>query len=380
MVKIHGGEYCKENNCNGFYLWRHLEHIALGIPVFFMGLFIPISFWKRLALPIFLFSLSLLSLLLVGSIGGDWGTAKSWINISFLPSIQPSEMMKIAMIFYLAVWMDRKEKIIQTWGNGFVPFVILMIPPVLLLALQPDFGSLLVIMAIATVMFFTAGGNLGHIFLGSVLAVLVMSAPIFLSNCNTPSLLEENSSQERGRFCYISDRISGFLSPTDANEHYQVKQSLITIGSGQLFGVGIGESGQRHGWLPEIQSDTIFAAAAEELGFFRIIFLVGAFACISVFGYQIARNTNNRFEMLVASGITAWITFQTIINMAVVTKLFPVTGITLPFISYGGSSLLSLLLASGVLLHICKFSSQNANYFSSRRFWWTHISRHRRSR
>jgi cell division protein FtsW len=372
MLKIEGADYCQQNNCNGFYLWRHFHHTLLGIPVFFLGFFAPIILWKRLALPIFLFSLFLLIALFVTDLGGNWGTARSWVNIPFLPSIQPSEMMKIAMIFYLAVWMDRKEKAIQTWENGFLPFVILMLPPVILLALQPDFGSLLVIAAIAAVMFFMAGGNLVHILLGGVLAGFFMFLPVIFSDCDVAE------GERADRFCYIEERIVGFLSESDdANENYQVKQSLITIGSGKVFGLGVGGSLQRYGWLPEIQSDTIFAAAAEELGFFRIIFLVGAYALISFFGYQVAKNARSRFEMLVASGVTAWITFQAFINMAVVTKLFPVTGITLPFVSYGGSSLLTLLFASGILLHISQYSSY-ADNTSRRRIRRTHHSGARR--
>lgn len=371
MVKINGAAYCEVHNCNDFYLWRHLKHVILGIPVFLLALYTPIKVWKKFALPIFLVSVGILIVLLATSIGGDWGTAKSWINISFLPSVQPSEMMKIAMIFYLAVWMDKKERDIRTWENGFMPFVMLMIPPVLLLALQPDFGSLLVVASIAAVMFFAAGGNLWHIILGGAIAMVLISMPIIMANCD---------GDKPDKFCYIEERIVGFLDKSDeANENYQVKQSLIAVGSGQIFGLGIGGSLQRYGWLPEIQSDTIFAATAEELGFFRIIFLVGAFALISILGYQIAKNARSRFEMLVASGITAWITFQAFVNMAVVLKLFPVTGITLPYVSYGGSSLLTLLFASGVLLHISQSSFSHEGHSSRRRIRRTHFTGTRRS-
>ncbi len=370
MERIYDTEYCAQENCNGFYLWRHIEHVIIGLVIFFVGLLTPISFWKRLALPIFGLTLVLLTLLLVSSIGGEWGTSKSWINISFLPSIQPSEIAKLALIFYLGIWMEKKEDKIASWENGFVPFVVLMVPLVFLLALQPDFGSLLVIMAIATTMFFLAGGNFFHLLLGGAFAGIVVFLPVIFANC------EEGN---RGNFCYISERIDAFLGGSDETTNYQVKQSLIAVGSGELFGVGYNNSGQRNGFLPEAQSDTIFAIIAEEFGFFRILFLIGAFFGIAFFGFETAKSARNRFEMLVAGGITAWFSFQAIINMSVVTKLFPVTGITLPFISYGGSSLLALLFAGGILVSIAQFSSpHHADLFSRGRLGRSYFPRTRR--
>lgn len=360
MVKLNGAEYCEVNNCNGFYLWRHLQHALLGIPVFLLGFLIPLRIWRALALPIFVVAMLLLTAVLISHIGGGWGTARSWINISFLPSIQPSEVAKISLIFYLAIWMEKKERAIQTWGSGFVPFVILMLPPVFLLALQPDFGSLLVVMSIAAAMFFVAGGNILHILMGAVAAVAI-SLPVILSHD------------------YILERFTVFLHPEagDDDASYQVMQSLITAGSGRLFGFGVGGSGQRHGWLPEVQSDTIFAAMAEELGFLRMILVVGMFIAIAIIGFQVSKNARNRFEMLVAAGVTSWITFQALLNMAVTLGMFPLTGITLPFISYGGSSLLSLLFASGILLQIARFSSPHAHHSSRRRIRRPHLSRAR---
>ncbi len=362
MVKINGEQYCEENNCNGFYLWRHLRNILVAVPVFFVGYFMPIAFWRKLALPLFIVSIGLLLSLFVTSIGGEWGTARSWINIPFLPSIQPSEIAKVALIFYLAIWMERKEREIRTWGNGFVPFVILMIPLVFLIALQPDFGSLLVVTSIAAVMFFVSGGNLLHIILGGVAAIAV-SLPVILS------------------YPYIRERFMVFFNPgVDHEASYQVQQALMTAGSGRWFGQGVGGSGQRHGWLPEVQSDTIFAATAEEFGFLRIIIIVGAFAAISILGYSVAKNARNRFEMLVAAGVTGWITFQALLNMSVTLGMFPLTGVTLPFISYGGSSLMMLLFAAGVLLHIARFNHEHEHSYSRRGLGRPHFAGFRRSR
>lgn len=360
MVKMHGPEFCESNNCNGFYLWRHVKHVVMAIPVFLLGLLVPVQAWRKLALPLFLFAMGLLAVLLISSIGGQWGTSRSWINIPFLPSIQPSEMMKVALIFYLAIWMEKKEKTIQTWGSGFMPFAILMLPPVFLLALQPDFGSLLVISVLTAAMFFAAGGNMLHIFTGGM-GALAIAFPVILAHP------------------YILRRFTVFLDPAsqDGDAAYQVYQSLITAGSGRLFGLGVGGSGQRHGWLPEVQSDTIFAAMSEELGFLRMMLVVGAFIAIAVIGMEVAKNARTRFEMLVATGITAWITFQALLNMMVTLAMFPLTGITLPFISYGGSSMLSLLFASGVLVQIAKYSVFHAHSPAFRRIGRAYLSRAR---
>ena len=336
-IKNLGTEFCSnlENNCNTFYLRRHLLHIILGFFVFMFGVVFPIEFLRKLALPIFLFSLALLGILFISGIGNEAGSARSWIHIPFLPSIQPSEIAKMALIFYFAVWMEKKEVEVRTWHSGFVPFVLILLPVVFFLAKQPDFGSLMVIASIAGSMFFVAGGNILHIFIGSIISAAI-SLPVIFSHQ------------------YILDRFSAFLNPENSDAGYQILQSLIAVGSGKFFGVGIGNSGQRYGWLPEIQGDTIFAAAAEELGFFRIIFLVGIFFIIAILGFRVAKKSRSRFEMLVSVGITTWIVLQAFINIGVTIAILPLTGITLPFISYGGSSLLSLLFAVGILLQISK--------------------------
>lgn len=352
MIKSKGAEYCYPetgNNCNNFYFNRHVIHVLTALPLFFIALFIPTQVYRKIAPLFFMISLLLLLVLFIEGVGSDYGTARSWINVPFLPSIQPSELMKLAVIFYLAIWMEKKEQEVRTFQQGFLPFVVLLSVTLLPLALQPDFGSVLVIGMIAVSMFFVAGGNILHIFGGGAIASLI-AWPIILSHE------------------YIRQRFLAFLNPDSLEMQdavYHIKQSLITVGSGGFYGVGYNESGQKNGWLPEIQSDTIFAAAAEELGFLRVMFLVLAFFFIAYRGFCIAERSNDRFSKLVATGITAWITFQAIINICVTIGLMPITGITLPFISYGGTSLLSLLFASGILLHI-SMNQEESRFFYKR--------------
>jgi cell division protein FtsW len=347
MTKINGTDFCAPEsgvNCNSFYLNKHILHALLSFAICAVGFIFPTAFFRQISLPLFIASFGLLFVVFSKNFGSDWGTAQSWINVPFLPSIQPSEIMKLAIIFYLALWLEKKESAVQSFEHGFLPFVILLILAIFPLALQPDFGSILVIGAIAVSMFFVAGGNFWQIFGGGILASFV-AWPVILSHE------------------YILKRFLSFLNP-DAAElgaGFQIKQSLIAVGSGGFWGVGVGNSQQRFGWLPEVQSDTVFAAMAEELGFFRIILILGIFAFISWRGFLVAQKTENRFDKILAAGITAWLAFQTLINIAVTLALFPLTGITLPFISAGGSSLLALMFAAGILLRISATDGSGGN-------------------
>ncbi len=263
--------------------------------------------------------------------------------------------------------MEKREQEVRTFQGGFVPFLILLGVTTFPIALQPDFGAVLVIGMIAVCMFFIAGGNLTHIFGGGMIITFLLSLTFLTATCN------EN---QRDKLCYIKERFEAFSNP-NVESNYQVQQSLITTGSGELWGVGIGRSRQSWGHLPEAQSDTIFAVAAEELGFFRVILLILLFAIISWRGFRIAERAEDRFSKLVATGITAWIVFQALINIYVTLSLFPVTGINLPFISYGGTSLLTLVFISGILLQISLTQNEETYFYNRRRLRGTHHTRTR---
>ena len=313
---------------------------ALG----FMAI-VPYRLWERLALPLFCATLLLLLAVFIPGIGTGYGTtASSWLRIGPF-SLQPSEFLKLTMIFYLAVWLQKREQLIGTFKEGFIPFATLLSLSTILVALQPDLGSFMVLAAIAASMFFIAGGNVLHVIAGGAVAG-VLGLPFIL---NKP---------------YIRDRFRAFFTPNDPTFSetigFQIKQALIAIGSGGAFGVGYGKSIQKFGYLPEVQADTIFAAMAEELGFFRLMIILTMYGIFVVRGYKVAREAPDRFGFLVATGITTWVAFQTVLNIAVNLALFPLTGITMPFISYGGSSLMSLLAAVGVLLNISMYSTTGA--------------------
>lgn len=334
-----------ETASNDFYLWRHLAHVVVAMPVLWIVTKIPYTIWRKFALPLFIFSLILLVLVLIPSLSNDYGSAKSWLNLPFLPSVQPSEIAKFALISYLAIWMDKKVQAITTFQEGFLPFVVLLSVFVLLIGAQPDFGAVLVIGFISASIFFVAGGNLIHIFFGAFLASL-FAWPVVLSHE------------------YIRVRLLSFLDPSvdPQGAGYQIKQALITIGSGKWFGVGFGKSVQKFGYLPEVQGDTIFSVAAEELGFIRIVIILLIFLYIAWRGYTIALNAPDRFSKLMATGITSWIFFQAMVNIGVNMSVLPLTGVTLPFISYGGSSLLTMVFASGTLLNISRYAKKENTF------------------
>jgi len=355
------GQGVLAESSNSFYLWRHFWRAAISIPVWILAIYFPLKFWKASALPFFIVTILLLIALFLPGVGANYGTSTSWINLPFLPSVQPAEMAKLGLIFYLAVWMEKRQELVRSFQYGFIPFTILLSMIVILLAMQPDFGSVLVISTIAVTMFFAAGGSIFHIGGGALFAA-ILAYPIIMSKE------------------YIRNRFLTFLNPEldPLNIGFQIKQALIAIGSGGVFGVGFGKSIQKFGYLPEVQGDTIFAAAAEELGFIRIAFLVLAYAIIAYRGYIIASNAKDRFSMLVAVGITSWFTFQAIINMGVNLAILPLTGLTLPFVSYGGSSLIVNMLGAGILLNISRYAEGKTYFANRRRIRRTHHSQSRR--
>lgn len=330
---------------NDFYFWRHFRYLVLGIPAFLLGFKFPVEKLRSASTFLFLGGVGLLILTLV--LGQDYGTfAKLWLKIGSF-SFQPVEGVKLAVIIFLSALFASSRTDTNSFESGFIPFAIALGIPALLLIIQSDFGSLLVIGFVAAVMYFAAGANLKHFFGG----LGFFSVGALIVTLTVP---------------YIGRRVKVFLDPSldTQNTGFQVKQALIAIGSGQIFGRGFQNSIQKFDYLPEVQSDTIFAAIAEEMGFFRILFLIGVYLFIAWRGFHIAERTTDEFQRLLALGITVWIVGQAFINIGVNMALLPNTGITLPLLSYGGTSMLMTFLSCGILLQI----SQNMA-IKKRRRW-----------
>ena len=318
---------------NDYYFLRHMMYIVMGVPIFLIAFKFPYDVLRKISPVVFIFAITLLLLVLV--IGQDFGTAaKSWLKVGPL-SFQPTEVAKLAIVIFLAAVYSSGKNDVDSFQGGLMPFAFVLGVPAILIMAQPDFGSLMVISTVAGVMYFVAGANFKHFFGGIILAVIGAAIAI-MSNP------------------YIAKRFAVFMNPDldPLGAGFQVKQALIAIGSGGWFGRGFQNSIQKFDYLPEVQSDTIFAAISEELGFVRILCLLGIYFYIAHRGFIITRNAPDKFTQLLAVGLTTWVVGQAFINIAVNLALFPNTGITLPLLSYGGTSLWATFAALGILLHI----------------------------
>lgn len=356
---------CSDEGVDCYLLFKkHIVRLAVGGIAFMIAWKLPMRFWKKIS-P-FLLLMTFLLLIFVLIAGSSYGTiATNWVTF-FDTSLQPSEFAKLAIILYLGYWFSKKSHAVESFSDGFLPFILisgLMLGPVIL---QNDFGSTMVLGFICLAIYFVAGARTRHIalglFLAFIAAIIVITA--------VP---------------HVRDRFSGFMRVgEECLEDYcwQSQQANIAVGSGGIFGKGLTQGVQKSYWLPQASDDFIFAASAEELGFIRIIFVVIAYFVIALRGYTIANKAQNNFEKYVAVGITTWITIQAFINIAVNTALAPVTGITLPFVSYGGSSLVASLVGIAILLNISQNKSSYANNSDrrrNRRTRYTKYSNYRRA-
>jgi len=319
---------------NYVYLSKQTIFFAMGITGLIITSQINYRFWRRWALWIFLTTVGLL--ILVKIIGISIGGSQRWLNLGFF-HLQPSEIMKLSFIIYIAAWLEKAGKDVSTLKKGVIPFTILFAFAAFLIINQPDLGTTIIVSMTAAIMFTVAGANTSHIISGGSLALFI-------------GFLLIRSAEYRWQ------RFLTFLNPSAdlQGAGYQINQALMAIGSGGWLGLGFGQSMQKYLYLPQVQTDAIFAIIVEELGFARVIILLLVFAYFTLKGYKIAKNAPDLFGKLLATGITTWIVFQTLINVGGIMGLIPLTGVPLPFISYGGSSLVILLCAVGILYNISR--------------------------
>lgn len=319
------------------YLARQaLFGVGIGLVGFLVFYSIPYQRWERLA-PVFLFvSLILMGLVFVPGLGFGYGGAQRWIHIGSI-SIQPSEILKLGLILYLAAWFSTRSVAMRPPKEGLMPFLIVMSVIGLLVMLQPDMGTLGVIVLIGVAMCFVGGGRLKHIGLMGLLLMLAFAALVAVAP-------------------YRMSRVTTFLNPHEdvQGSGYQLRQSLIAISTGGITGMGLGYSRQKHYYVPETFGDTIFAVLAEELGLIGVIAFFTVLGTLLFRGLIIARHASDQFGRLVAAGIVSWIGFQSFINVGATAGVIPFTGIPLPFISYGSTSLAMIVTAVGLLANISK--------------------------
>lgn len=321
-----------------YYVKRQLIFAVLGIASMLVMMNVEYTFWRKWAVPLLLICFGMLLIVLVPGIGVVRGGARSWLGIGSF-GIQPSEFTKLAMILFLAKLLAERQNQITQFTKGLLPPLGIMGLAFALIMLQPDLGTGAVMIGASLLVIYVAGARLTH--LGGLALVgligfvgLIVAAP------------------------YRLQRITAFLDPWQdpLGAGYQSIQSLYAIGPGGLVGLGLGMSRQKYNYLPEPQTDFIFSILAEELGFIGGSLLIMLFLLLIWRGMRTAITLSDPFGSFLATGIVGIIAVQVLINIGVVIGLLPVTGVTLPLVSYGGSSLTLLLTALGLLLNLSRYS------------------------
>ena len=323
---------------SSFYFFsRQAVYAVMAIIVLLVTMKIDYHIWRKFAIPILLLSIILLIMLYFPGFARHIRGARRWLSIGLL-TFQPSELAKIALILYIADCLTRKRaKLISSFVWGILPVFIVTVFIFFLIFRQPDFSTALVIMGCSFIMLFIGGSQITQLF-----ALIVMLVP--------PGILLALGKD------YRRVRLLSFLNPWEdpLNSGFHIIQSLLALGSGGLSGVGIAESRQKFFYLPDQHTDFIFSIIGEELGFIGALAIIILFLIFLWRGFSISLKSRDTFGLLLAAGITSMIVFQAAVNISVVTKLIPTTGISLPFISYGGSSLIANMFCCGIFLNISK--------------------------
>lgn len=318
---------------SSFYLTKHQLWFGVlpGLLLGFIALRIPYTFWRKIAPLLYMATLLLLLLVIIPGVGSKFGGARSWFTVGSL-SFQPSEIAKLTLVLYLAAWFEKRGDNLFDFRGAFVPFTVIVGIVALFVVLQPDVGTLSIIGAIALAVGFIGGLHWRHL-TGAVVAgfgllvLLIKVAP------------------------YRAARLTSFINPEldPQGIGYHINQALLAVGSGGWFGVGFGHSRQKFRYLPEVTGDSIFPILAEEMGFFvSAAFLILTVAILWRM-FRIAGGTPDTFSKLTVLGIGAWFGIQSFVNIGSMLGILPLTGLPLPFVSYGGTALLSGLVAVGIV-------------------------------
>ncbi|MEK7589140.1 MAG: putative lipid II flippase FtsW [Patescibacteria group bacterium] len=323
---------------SAYFFVKHqfLFAVVPGLLVMVILSKIDYKYWRKFSLPILFGALAFMILVFVPGVGLKINNAQSWIKV-FGQTFQPAEFIKLALVIYFAAWFGGRNDRIKNWTYGIIPFFLVVGFIGLLLMLQPDLGTLIIVVAIALGVYLVAGVRWKDFAIMILIGLLIGGGLIFLAP-------------------YRLNRVKTFLNPSfdPRGISYQLNQSLIAIGSGGVFGVGFGKSTQKFGFLPEAVGDSIFAVIVEELGLIGAGVLISLFLLLAFFMAQIAKKAPDKFAKLYVMGIATWIVVQVFINIAAVTGLGPLTGLPLPFVSYGGTATLALLSGIGIILNISK--------------------------
>jgi len=319
-----------------YWFRRELLWVGLGLIAMFVTMNIPHPRWQRLSVALMGCAVVLLILVLV--IGKNINGGQRWLPLGPF-TFQPSELAKLAFTLYIADWLSRKGSQVESFMYGLVPFAILTGFVIMLVMLQNDMGTAIIIAAFAVAMFITAGANLLHLL------------PMMLSGVATFVFIMLNTP-------FRVSRLEAFTDPLNctSSASYQVCQGIIALGSGGFTGLGLGASRQKAGYLPNPWTDSIFAVIGEELGFIGCAIVILLLIALTYRAFRVGRRAPRMYGALLATGVACWIAVQAMLNIGSVVALIPFTGVPLPFISFGGSSLVTTLAAVGILLNISRYN------------------------
>ncbi len=327
-----------------YYALRQALFAGVGLVVMVIMSFIDYHIFQKAWVAKGSYIFSIILLILVIFIGTDLGTGcKRWIDLG-ITTFQPSEIAKFSIVILFAYMIDKHYDRMRRITTGALQFMALLAIVAMLLMVQPHLSCTLLICAIGVAMIYVGGARPGHLMIVCAIGVAALAAVVVYK-----SVVEG--------YDYFGQRLSTWLHPftsEDKDATWQTRQSLIAIGTGGTFGLGIGESRQKYLYLPEAENDFVFAVVCEELGFIGALTVILLFALLVVQGFHIATKAKDRFGMLIALGFTLQIGLQAFLNIAVVSGLVPNTGISLPFFSYGGTALMMQLMQMGIVLNVSR--------------------------
>jgi cell division protein FtsW len=314
-----------------------LKGVLPGLVFLWVAARVPSGWWQSAAIPFMILAIGLLVATFIPGVGAAHRNIRSWIDLGSI-SFQPSELAKLALVVYLARWLSsRREHQVRGWLSGLLPFFIFLAIIGLLLMLQPDLGTLIITVAIALTVYMIGGARFRHL---AIIVGVGVAAVLLLAQLAP----------------YRAARLTTFLNPTSdlQGTGYHVNQAVLAIGAGGWWGRGLGQSVQKYDYLPEAQGDSIFAVMAEEFGFLLTLGFIALWIFTIMRIWRVAAQAPDRFSQLVVSGIVSWFAWQSVLNIGGMLRLVPLTGLPLPFISYGGTAMTVNLLVVGIVLSISR--------------------------
>ncbi len=320
-----------------YFVTRQVLWAAIGVGLLLVLMRVDYHLLRSVSPLLMLAAIVALMAVLVPGIGLKVNGAQRWLSLGPLPPVQPSEFAKLALIIYVSAWLAGKRTDVRSFALGFVPFVVMVGLVAGLVLLEPDTGTAAVLVLTTVTLFFIAGASLSHLValvgIGGVAATLL----ILTSG-------------------YRADRLVAFFNAEDdpSGIGFHTLQLLIALGSGGIGGLGLGASRQKFFYIPGSHTDGVFAVVGEELGFIGAVAVLLLFAVLIYRGFRIILRARDEFGALLATGIVCWIAYQALVNVGGITRAIPMTGIPMPFLSYGGSALAALLAAVGILLSVSR--------------------------